>query len=121
MLLGAGELGKEVIIACNVWASKLSRWTATQRPGHQVAHRAHVIDMSNGKALRALIEAEKPHLVVQKSRPSHRTLLEIEAAGWQRSFPPQRHNLTMNARASDGWLRNAQAADFTLCICRQPR
>ncbi|WP_028226199.1 formate-dependent phosphoribosylglycinamide formyltransferase [Paraburkholderia ferrariae] len=65
MLLGAGELGKEVIIALQrlgVEVIAVDRYE--NAPGHQVAHRAHVIDMTDPQALRALIDAERPHLVV---------------------------------------------------------
>ncbi|HTH61008.1 MAG TPA: formate-dependent phosphoribosylglycinamide formyltransferase [Paraburkholderia sp.] len=65
MLLGAGELGKEVIIALQrlgVEVIAVDRYE--NAPGHQVAHRAHVIDMTDPVALRALIDAERPHLVV---------------------------------------------------------
>ncbi|AEA61617.1 formate-dependent phosphoribosylglycinamide formyltransferase [Burkholderia gladioli] len=65
MLLGAGELGKEVIIALQrlgVEVIAVDRYA--NAPGHQVAHRAHVIDMTDAAALRALVEAEQPHLIV---------------------------------------------------------
>ncbi|MDP1928499.1 MAG: formate-dependent phosphoribosylglycinamide formyltransferase [Thiobacillus sp.] len=99
MLLGAGELGKEVIIALQrlgVEVIAVDRYP--NAPGHQVAHRAHVIDMSNGAALRALIEAEKPHLVVPEIEAiATETLLEIEAAGLAEVIPTARAaNLTMN-------------------------
>src|SRR5512146_3427651 len=83
MLLGSGELGKEVIIALQrlgVEVIAVDRYE--NAPGHQVAHRAHVVDMSDGAALRALIEAEKPQLVVPEIEAiATETLLEIEAAG----------------------------------------
>jgi len=99
MLLGAGELGKEVTIALQrlgVEVIAVDRYP--NAPGHQVAHRSHVIDMSNGKALRALIEAEKPHLVVPEIEAiATETLLEIEAAGLSEVIPTARAaNLTMN-------------------------
>ena len=65
MLLGAGELGKEVIIALQrlgVEVIAVDRYP--NAPGHQVAHRSHVIDMTDAKALRALVEKERPHLIV---------------------------------------------------------
>ncbi len=65
MLLGAGELGKEVIIALQrlgVEVIAVDRYA--DAPGMQVAHRAHVITMTDAAALRAVIEAERPHLVV---------------------------------------------------------
>jgi len=65
MLLGSGELGKEVIIALQrlgVEVIAVDRYD--HAPGHQVAHHAYTIDMSDASALRALIEKEKPVLVV---------------------------------------------------------
>ena len=99
MLLGAGELGKEVAIALQrlgVEVVAVDRYA--DAPGHQVAHRAHVIDMSDGAALRALIEAEKPQLVVPEIEAiATETLLEIEAAGLAEVIPTARAaNLTMN-------------------------
>jgi len=83
MLLGAGELGKEVIIALQrlgVEVIAVDRYA--NAPGHQVAHRAHVITMTDGAALRRLIESEKPHLVVPEIEAiATDTLVEIEAAG----------------------------------------
>jgi phosphoribosylglycinamide formyltransferase 2 len=99
MLLGAGELGKEVIIALQrlgVEVIAVDRYA--NAPGHQVAHRTHVIDMSDGAALRALIEKEQPHLVVPEIEAiATETLLEIEAAGLATVIPTARAaNLTMN-------------------------
>ena len=65
MLLGAGELGKEVIIELQrlgVETIAVDRYEGA--PGQQVAHRAHVIDMTDAKALRELVERERPHLIV---------------------------------------------------------
>ena len=56
MMLGSGELGKEVVIELQrlgVEVIAVDRYA--NAPGHQVAHRAHVIDMTDGKALRALV------------------------------------------------------------------
>jgi phosphoribosylglycinamide formyltransferase 2 len=99
MLLGAGELGKEVIIALQrlgIEVIAVDRYA--DAPGHQVAHRAHVIDMSDGAALRALIEAEKPLLVVPEIEAiATETLLDIEAAGLAEVIPSARAaHLTMN-------------------------
>src|SRR4030042_4532633 len=94
MLLGAGELGKEVIIALQrlgVEVIAVDRYA--NAPGHQVAHRAHVIDMSDGAALRALIEKEQPHLVVPEIEAiATETLLEIEAAGLAEVIPTARRS-----------------------------
>lgn len=99
MLLGAGELGKEVIIALQrlgVEVIAVDRYA--NAPGHQVAHRAHVIDMSDGAALRALIEAEKPHWVVPEIEAiATEVLLGVEADKLAEVIPTARAvNLTMN-------------------------
>ena len=65
MLLGCGELGKEVIIALQrlgVEVIGVDRYA--NAPGHQVAHRFHVIDMTDAKALRKLGKKEKPHFII---------------------------------------------------------
>jgi phosphoribosylglycinamide formyltransferase 2 len=99
MLLGCGELGKEVIIAlqrlgCEVIG--VDRYA--NAPGMQVAHRSHVIDMTDGAALRALIEQERPHLVVPEIEAiATATLVEIEREGLTEVIPTARAaQLTMN-------------------------
>ncbi|OQW63125.1 MAG: phosphoribosylglycinamide formyltransferase 2 [Proteobacteria bacterium HN_bin10] len=65
MFLGGGELGKEVVIELQrlgVETIVVDRYA--NAPAQQVAHRAHVIDMTDAKALRALVEQECPHLIV---------------------------------------------------------
>lgn len=99
MLLGSGELGKEVIIALQrlgVETIAVDRYP--DAPGHQVAHRAHVINMADGVALRALIETEKPHLVVPEIEAiATAMLVEIEKEGLARVIPTARAaQLTMN-------------------------
>jgi phosphoribosylglycinamide formyltransferase 2 len=62
MLLGSGELGKEVIIALQRLGVELIAVDRYENaPGHQVAHRAHMIDMIDGEALLNLIKKERPH------------------------------------------------------------
>ncbi|UCV19494.1 formate-dependent phosphoribosylglycinamide formyltransferase [Ferribacterium limneticum] len=99
MLLGAGELGKEVIIALQrlgVEVIAVDRYE--NAPGHQVAHRAHVISMTDGAALRQLVELEKPHLIVPEIEAiATDMLVEIEAAGLAEVIPTARAaKLTMN-------------------------
>ena len=99
MLLGAGELGKEVIIALQrlgVEVIAVDRYA--DAPGHQVAHRAHVIAMTDGAALRRLVELEKPHLIVPEIEAiATDTLVAIEAAGLAEVIPTARAaKLTMN-------------------------
>jgi phosphoribosylglycinamide formyltransferase 2 len=83
LLLGAGELGKEVAIELQRLAVEV---IAVDRyadaPAMQVAHRSHVIDMLDGAALRAVIEQEKPDLVVPEIEAIHTpTLVEMEQDG----------------------------------------
>lgn len=99
MLLGSGELGKEVIIALQrlgVEVIAVDRYA--NAPGHQVAHRAHVIDMADGAALRALVEKEQPQLIVPEIEAiATDTLAEIERDGLARVIPTARAaQLTMN-------------------------
>ena len=99
MLLGAGELGKEVIIALQrlgVEVIAVDRYP--NAPGHQVAHRAHVIDMTDGAALAALIAQEQPDLVVPEIEAiATAKLAELEAAGAITCIPTARAAvLTMN-------------------------
>jgi len=99
MLLGAGELGKEVIIALQrlgVEVIAVDRYP--NAPGHQVAHRAHVIDMTDGNVLRALIAQERPQLVVPEIEAiATDTLAEIEKEGKVEIIPTARAaQLTMN-------------------------
>ncbi|MBD8630885.1 formate-dependent phosphoribosylglycinamide formyltransferase [Oxalobacteraceae sp. CFBP 8755] len=99
MLLGSGELGKEVIISLQrlgVEVIAVDRYP--NAPGHQVAHRAHVIDMTDGAALEALIAQERPHLVVPEIEAiATDKLAELEAAGVITCIPTARAaQLTMN-------------------------
>jgi len=99
MLLGSGELGKEVIMSLQrlgVDVIAVDRYP--DAPGHQVAHRAHVIDMTDGAALAALIEQEKPDLVVPEIEAiATAKLAELEAAGTITCIPTARAaQLTMN-------------------------
>ncbi|MBL8429186.1 MAG: formate-dependent phosphoribosylglycinamide formyltransferase [Dechloromonas sp.] len=99
MLLGAGELGKEVIIALQrlgIEVIAVDRYE--NAPGHQVAHRAHVISMTDGAALRDLVERETPQLIVPEIEAiATDMLVEIEAAGLAEVIPTARAaKLTMN-------------------------
>jgi phosphoribosylglycinamide formyltransferase 2 len=99
MLLGAGELGKEVIIALQRFGVEV---IAVDRypdaPGHQVAHRAHVINMADGAALRALVEKERPHIIVPEIEAIATDMLaEIERDKLAEVIPMARATqLTMN-------------------------
>ena len=99
MLLGSGELGKEVLIALQrlgVETIAVDRYD--NAPGQQVAHHARTIVMSDPDALRALILAEKPDLVVPEIEAIATTALEaLEAEGAVRVIPTARAaRLTMD-------------------------
>ncbi len=99
MLLGSGELGKEVVISLQrlgVEVIAVDRYA--NAPAMQVAHRSHVIAMSDGVALRALIEQEKPHYIVPEIEAiATETLLAIEQEGLATVIPTARAAfLTMN-------------------------
>ena len=99
MLLGAGELGKEVVIALQrLGAEIIAVDRYPDAPGHQVAHRAHVIDMTDGPALRALVDQERPHLIVPEIEAiATDTLAKIEADGLATVIPTAcATHLTMN-------------------------
>ncbi len=89
MLLGAGELGKEVIIALQrlgVEVIAVDRYP--NAPGHAVAHRAHVLDMTDGALLRELIVLERPHWVVPEIEAiATETLRALEAEGLTKVIP----------------------------------
>lgn len=99
MLLGAGELGKEIVIALQrlgVEVIAVDRYR--DAPAQQVAHRAHVIDMTDGAALRALVLAEKPHWIVPEIEAiATDALVQIEQEGLAHVVPTARATqLTMN-------------------------
>lgn len=99
MLLGSGELGKEVLIALQrlgVETIAVDRYD--NAPGQQVAHHARTITMSDPAQLKALIEAERPMLVVPEIEAIATPMLEeLEAAGTVRVIPTARAaRLTMD-------------------------
>ena len=99
MLLGSGELGKEVLIALQrlgVETIAVDRYE--NAPGQQVAHHARTITMSDPAQLKALIEAEKPDLVVPEIEAIATSMLEeLEAAGVVTVIPTARAaRLTMD-------------------------
>jgi len=99
MLLGSGELGKEVVIELQrlgVEVIAVDRYA--NAPAQQVAHRAHVIDMTDAAALTALVEAERPHFIVPEIEAiATAALVDIEARGLATVIPTARAvHLTMN-------------------------
>lgn len=98
LLLGSGELGKEValelqrygveVVACDKYANA---------PAMQVAHRCHVFNMLDGKALREIIELEKPdHIIPEVEAIATPVLRELEAEGYNVTPTAQAAWLTMN-------------------------
>jgi len=99
MMLGAGELGKEVVIELQrlgVEVIAVDRYA--NAPGHQVAHRSHVIDMTDAKAVRELVLKEKPDLVVPEIEAiATDELVRIDAEGLARVIPTATAaHITMN-------------------------
>lgn len=117
MLLGSGELGKEIIIAfqrLGVEVIAVDRYA--NAPGHQVAHRAHVIDMADADALRALIEEEQPDYIIPEIEAiATEVLLEVEQHGHGTVIPTaQATNLTMNREG----IRRLAAEELGLLTSR---
>jgi phosphoribosylglycinamide formyltransferase 2 len=113
MLLGSGELGKEVIIALQrlgVEVIAVDRYA--NAPGHQVAHRAHVINMADPAALRQLVEQERPHMIVPEIEAiATDELAKIEAEGVAEVIPTARAvQLTMNREG----IRRLAAEELSL-------
>ena len=98
MLLGSGELGKEVIIALQRFGVEVIAVDRYENaPGQQVAHRAYTIDMTDAAALKALIHQEKPHLIVPEIEALNTdALAEIEADGFTVIPTVKAVQLTMN-------------------------
>lgn len=98
LLCGAGELGKEVVIELQrlgVEVIAVDRYE--HAPAMQVAHRAHVISMLDGPALRGVIEREQPHFIVPEIEAiATETLVELEAEGYTVVPTARAAKLTMN-------------------------
>jgi phosphoribosylglycinamide formyltransferase 2 len=98
MLLGSGELGKEVTIelqrfGCEVIA--VDRYA--HAPAMQVAHRHHVIDMLDGQALHGIVELDRPHLIVPEIEAiATDTLKLLESEGYRVVPTARAAHLTMN-------------------------
>ncbi len=113
MMLGSGELGKEVVIALQrlgVEVIAVDRYP--NAPAHQVAHRSHVIDMTDAAALKRLIEQESPDLVVPEIEAiATPALVELEQQGKATVIPTARAAfLTMNREG----IRRLAAEDLGL-------
>ena len=99
LLLGSGELGKEVAIELQRFGVEvIAADRYADAPAMQVAHRSHVLDMLDGEAVRALIACECPHIVVPEIEAICTPVLEaLEAEGVTRVIPTARAaRLTMD-------------------------
>ena len=123
LLLGSGELGKEVAIELQRFAVEV---IAVDRyanaPAMQVAHRSHVINMLDGAQLRRVIALEKPDLVVPEIEAIHTpTLVELERGGLT-VIPTARATwLTMDRERSPSRRRGTWRADVTVSFHRYAR
>ncbi|URJ84521.1 formate-dependent phosphoribosylglycinamide formyltransferase [Pasteurella multocida] len=98
MMLGSGELGKEVVIELQrlgVEVIAVDRYA--NAPAQQVAHRAYTISMLDGESLKALVEKEKPDYIVPEVEAiATATLVELEQAGFTVIPTAKATQLTMN-------------------------
>jgi len=98
MMLGSGELGKEVVLELQrfgVEVIAVDRYV--DAPAMQVAHRQYVIDMLDGPELRKLVESESPNLIIPEIEAiATQTLVELEKEGFQIIPCANAANLTMN-------------------------
>ena len=110
MLLGSGELGKEVVIELQrlgVEVIAVDRYA--EAPAMQVAHRSHVIDMLDAKALRSVVESEQPHLIVPEIEAiATQELIQLETQGWTVIPTANATRLTMDRQG----IRNLAAHDL---------
>jgi phosphoribosylglycinamide formyltransferase 2 len=98
MMLGSGELGKEVVIEFQRYGVEVIAVDRYENaPAMQVAHRSHVISMLDGKALRAVIEKEKPDFIIPEVEAiATDTLVELEKEGFVVIPSANATRLTMN-------------------------
>ena len=113
LLLGSGELGKELtIVAQRLGVEVVAVDRYANAPAHQVAHRSHVIDMTDAAALRRIIDLERPRLIVPEIEAiATEVLLQVEAEGLAQVIPTARAaHLTMNREG----IRRLAAEDLGL-------
>ena len=112
LLMGSGELGREVVIeAMRLGLETIAVDAYANAPAMQVAHRSHVIDMLAGDRVRQLIEQERPDLIVPEVEAiATDTLVALEAEGWHVIPTAQATCLTMNREG----IRRLAAEDLHL-------
>jgi len=116
MLLGSGELGKEVVIELQRFGVEVIACDRyADAPAMQVAHRSHVLDMLDRAQLRAVIEKEKPHLIVPEIEAiATAELVALEAEGWTVIPTAQAARLTMDREG----IRRVAAEELGLPTAR---
>jgi phosphoribosylglycinamide formyltransferase 2 len=116
LLLGSGELGKEVVIELQRFGVEVIACDRyADAPAMQVAHRSHVIDMLDRVALRNVIEQEKPHLIVPEIEAiATAELVELEREGWRVIPTATAARLTMDREA----IRRVAAEELKLPTAR---
>lgn len=116
MLLGSGELGKEVAIEAQrlgVEVIAVDRYAGA--PAMQVAHRHHVIDMLDGDALERVIRAERPHFILPEVEAiATQRLVELEREGWCIAPSARAARLTMDREG----IRRLAAEELGLATSR---
>lgn len=122
LLLGSGELGKEVAIeAMRLGIEVIAVDTYPHAPAMQVAHRSHLVDMLDGQKLRYIIEKEHPTWIVPEIEAiATEMLLTLEQEGWQviPTADPADHGSGRDSAVSSGGVR---ATHFSLLLCRNDR
>ena len=117
LLCGSGELGKEVVIELQRYGVEVIALDKyADAPAMQVAHRAYVVSMLDGKALREIVEKERPDYIVPEVEAiATDTLMELEKEG----FHVMRHMADDEPRRhSPAGSRRIGAADIALPVCR---
>jgi phosphoribosylglycinamide formyltransferase 2 len=111
-MCGAGELGKEVVIELQRYGVEVIAVDRYEHaPAMQVAHRSHVVNMLDGAALRAVVEAEKPDLIVPEIEAiATDELVKLENEGYRVVPTARAVNLTMNREG----IRRLAAEDLEL-------
>jgi phosphoribosylglycinamide formyltransferase 2 len=116
LLLGAGELGKEVVIELQRFGVEVIACDRyADAPAMQVAHRCHVFDMLDRAKLRAIVEEERPHLIVPEIEAiATPELVALEREGWTVIPTAEAARLTMDREA----IRRVAAEELALPTAR---
>jgi phosphoribosylglycinamide formyltransferase 2 len=116
LLLGSGELGKEVVIELQRFGVEVIACDRyADAPAMQVAHRSHVLDMLDRAALRAVVERERPQLIVPEIEAiATAELVALEAEGWTVIPTAEAARLTMDREG----IRRVAAEELGLPTAR---